>query len=75
MRWERAVSTFFGGCSTSAYMFQYLLSDRVQTGQTICNGQTFEEYLGPLLKAVHDKYCEWLGTAYSKCTSLHIGLF
>ena len=54
---------------------QYLLSDRVQTGQTICNGQTFEEYLGPLLKAVHDKYCEWLGTAYSKCTSSHIGLF
>ena len=43
--------------------------DSVQTGYSIQNGQTFEEFLGLMFEVIKDKYWEWLRTAYSTCSS------
>jgi hypothetical protein len=40
--------------------------NRVQNGRSIHTGQTFEEFLGPTLKILKEKYWEWLTTAYSQ---------
>ena len=41
----------------------------ITTGQTIRGGQTFEDFCGPLLGVIQDKYCEWLNLSYSMCLS------
>ena len=49
--------------------FQYSSFDRVQTGYSIRDGESFEEYLGPMFKSLKDKYWEWLNKSYSTCDS------
>ena len=65
MRWGQGVFKFIGMYSDSAYTLDTYLSSRVQTGISLRNGQTFEEFMGPFLNTLNDKYFEWLSTSYS----------
>ena len=48
-------------------MLTFTLS--VGTGETTLNGQTFQDFLGPMWDVLKGKYTEWLNISYSKSSS------
>lgn len=50
---------------SASCLFQYSFFNSVQTGSSVRECKTFEEFMGPAFKNLKEKYWEWLTMSYS----------